>query len=152
MDGTQLFNIFMRWLHVASAVVGLGGTVTMRFVVLPALERLPNGAEIGGAVRPAFKRLIHASLGLLLLTGLYNYLVVAMPKLQHLKEQGTPLSGYNGAMGMKILLFAAMFGIAILLLKPVPSFHENRRTWLSVNVVLGLLAVLIGAYLRRLWP
>jgi uncharacterized membrane protein len=139
-------NVAMRWVHVASAVVAVGGTVMMRFVILPALERLPNGPEVLTAIRPAFKRIIHSAIGLLLLTGLYNYVIVAIPKV---KEQG--IEGYHSVMGIKILLSLVLFGIAFALLKPVPAVHENRKTWLSVNVVLGFLILLLAAYLRRLW-
>lgn len=145
-DPLFLFNVLTRWLHVTSAVVGVGATVMMRFVVLPALARLPNGAEILDAIRPGVKRLIHSALGLLLLTGFYNY-TVAIPKVKaaHLGPM------YHPAMGIKIVLSFALLVIATLLLKPVPSFHENRKTWLSVNVGLGLLILLLAAYLRRLW-
>src|SRR5947209_6311706 len=134
----------MRWLHVAAAVVGVGGTVMLRLVLLPALDRLPNGAEVLGAIRRPFKGLIHGAIGLLLLTGFYNYLVVAMPKVHALKdaalERGipNPMAAYNGVMGVKIILSLVLFGIAFALLKPIPAMHENRKSWLSVNVVLGL--------------
>jgi len=152
MDPIFVVNLLMRWLHVAAAVVGVGGTVMMRFVVLPALERLPNGDEVLQAIRPAFKRIIHSALGTLLLTGFYNYMAVAIPKVRAAKEQGLDqFSAYHPVMGLKILLSFVLFAIAIMLLKPVPSLHENRKTWLSVNVVLGLVIMLLAAYLRRLW-
>lgn len=153
MDPTALLNILARWLHVASAVVGVGGTILMRFVVLPALAQLPNGGEVLDRIRPGFKKLIHSAIGLLLLTGFYNYLVVAAPNVKKLREAGVEqMARYHMVMGTKIILALGLFTIAILLLKPVPSFHENRKQWLSVNTVLGLLILLLSAYLRRLWP
>jgi putative copper export protein len=153
MDATFWFNVLMRWLHVGAAVVGVGGTLMMRLVVLPALERLPNGGEVLQAIRPAFKRLIHSAIGLLLLTGFYNYIAVAIPKVRAFREAvPNPMAGYHAVMGGKILLSLVLFGIALALLAPVPSFHENRKSWLSVNVVLGLAILALGAYLRRLWP
>jgi hypothetical protein len=153
MDETFWINVLMRWLHVASAVVGVGATVAMRFIVLPVLGQLPNGGEVLDAIRPVLKRVVHSAIGLLLLTGLYNYVVVAIPLVRQFKEASpNPMAAYHGIMGAKILLSLALFTIAILLLKPVPSFHENRKTWLSVNVVLGMVILLLAAYLRRLWP
>jgi hypothetical protein len=153
MDGEFWLNAFMRWLHVASAVVGVGTTVAMRFAVLPALQQLPNAGEVLDAIRRPVKRLIHGAIGVLLLTGLYNYLFVAIPAVRRAREAGiAALEPYHALMGVKILLSLALFTIAILLLAPVPSFHENRRTWLSVNVVLGLVILALAAYLRRLWP
>jgi uncharacterized membrane protein len=145
-------SVLFRWLHVAAAVVGVGGTVAMRFAILPALERLPNGAEVLAAIREPFKKIIHSALGLLLITGFYNYLMVAIPKLRAQREAGDlHMAPYHGIMGAKILLSLALFTIAIMLLKPVPALHENRKTWLSVNVVLGMVIMLLAAYLRRLW-
>jgi putative copper export protein len=153
MDPNFWVNVLMRWLHVGAAVVGVGGTVMMRLVLLPILDRLPNGAEVLAAVRPPFKRLIHSAIGLLFLTGIYNYALVAIPKVREFKgAEPNPLAPYHGVMGLKILLSLVLFGIAFALLKPVPALHENRKTWLSVNVVLGLLILLLAAYLRRLWP
>lgn len=149
----ELVNLLSRWLHVSSAVVGVGATILMRFVVLPALAQLPNGGEVLDRIRPGVKKLIHSAMGLLILTGLYNYLVVAAPSVKKLREAGVEtMARYHMVIGTKIILALALFVIAILLLKPVPSFHENRKQWLTVNTVLGLLILLLSAYLRRLWP
>jgi hypothetical protein len=153
MESPEIVNILFRWLHVAAAVTAIGGTIAMRFVILPVLGQLANGGEVLDQLRKPFKRLIHSAIGVLLLTGLYNYVIVAIPKVRALKEAGVEqMARYHMVMGTKILLALALFTIAILLLKPVPSLHENRKTWLSVNVVLGLLILLFSAYLRRLWP
>jgi uncharacterized membrane protein len=144
-------NVLMRWVHVASAVAGVGGTLMMRFVVLPALDRLPNGQEILSSIHPFFKRLIHTALGLLLLTGFYNYWL-AIEKIHGLKDQGLPYPhAYHMVMGTKIILSLALFGIATMLLSPSSKLAENRKQWLSVNVVLGLVIMLLAAYLRRAW-
>ena len=155
MDANFLLAWVMRWLHVVGAVVAVGATVLMRFGVLPALATLPNGEEILDAIRKPYKRLIHSAIGILLLTGLYNYIVVAIPKVRALREipqYAGSISSYHSIMGAKILLSLALFGIAMALLAPVPSMHAQRKTWLSVNVVLGLLILLLAAYLRRIWP
>jgi len=151
-------NVLMRWLHVGAAVVGLGTTIAMRFAVLPALASLPNGAEVLDRIRPGVKRVIHSALGVLILSGFYNYIMVSIPAVRNAKKVGSPAlqqalqqPSYHMLMGMKIILAIVLFVIAILLLKPVPAFHENRKTWLSVNTVIGLVILLLSAYLRRVW-
>lgn len=157
MEPEALVNVVMRWLHVASAGAALGLTLAARLVLLPALSALPNGAEVMEAIRPRLKSLVHTALGLAILTGLYNYVMVVIPRIREVKadasqvELASRLAPYHGIIGGKILLSLALFVIAILLLKPVPAVYENRKTWLSVNLVLGLLVFLLGAYLRRLW-
>ncbi|MBM3459505.1 MAG: hypothetical protein FJX77_13370 [Armatimonadetes bacterium] len=141
-------NVAMRWLHVGAAVVGIGATFVLRCVLIPALAGRPEGDELLGRVRSVLKRWIHGAIGVLLLTGFYNYLVVASPRAA---EAGEKLKPYHPIMGTKILLSLALFGIAILLLVPVPSFHARRKMWLTVNLVLAGLILFLGAFLRRLW-
>lgn len=144
MDAMFVVKVVMRWLHVLSAVLALGSVLFLRFVVLPA------GPELVDRLKPRIKKVVHASIGILLVTGLYNYLAVAVPRL---KETGAPglLAGYHAVMGVKILLSLAFFAIATLLLVPVRSIDEKRSGWLTVNTVLGLAVLLLAAYLRRIW-
>lgn len=155
MDETFWLNVVMRWVHVASAVVGVGATLFMRFVIVPALARVPNGGEVLDAIHPGLKRLVHGALGMLFLSGFYNYLAVAVPRIRELKDQASPaverLAMYHPVMGFKIILSMVLFLIATLLLMRIPSFHENRRKWLTVNSLIGLLILFLAAYLRRLW-
>lgn len=154
MDATFWLNFLMRWLHVASAVAAIGGLLLMRFAVTPALTRMANGREFYAALLPGFKRVLHSSLGLAIVTGLYNYGVVSVAAIRRLKETQVdlgPLSSYHAVMGVKMLLSFALFGLAIALLKPSDALPENRKSALTVNLVVGLLILAVGAYLRRLW-
>src|SRR6476660_2426518 len=101
----DVINVLMRWIHVASAVAGVGGTLTMRFVILPVLAQIDNGCVALDRIRPAFKSLIHSALGLLILTVLYNYVIVAIPAVRKLRELGVEkMARYHMVMGTKILL------------------------------------------------
>ena len=161
MDGFWL-TVLMRFLHVASAVVALGATFCMLAVVLPAALGASGGATVLAAVRPRLKRVVHGAFGVLLLSGFYNYLLVAAPKLRRLTDaaaagSGAPeavarLAPYHPVMGVKVVLALLLFAFAIMLLKPVPAFERKRGTWLAVNAILWFTIVLLGAYLRRLWP
>jgi putative copper export protein len=145
MDWLYLIS---RWLHITAAVAGLGGIFFLVLVLVPALRQVPEAGPVADAARHRFKRVAHTAIGLLLLTGIYNYLVVAAPKIQ---AAGIGKS-YHPVIGAKILLALVFFTISLLLLKPVPAMHAQRARWLGVNAVLGLIILLLGAYLRRLWP
>ena len=98
---------------------------------------------------PRLKSVIHAALGLLLLTGFYNFTVV-IPRARTL----TYHSFYQSVLGTKILLAFILFGIAFPLLSSPPAFgnmEEGRRRWVTVLMVLGLVILLFSAVLRRLW-
>jgi hypothetical protein len=154
MDATFWLNFLMRWLHIASAVAAVGSILFVRFAVVPALAKMDNGRELYAALEPKFKRILHSGLGLAVLTGLYNYGVVSVAAVKRLKETHADvglLSSYHAVMGVKMLLSLALFGLAIAMLKPSDTLPENRKSPLSVNLVLGLLILAIGAYLRRVW-
>ena len=141
-------NILSRWLHVASAVVLVGGFCLLALAVEPALRGKPDGEALAAEMRQRFKRLAHTATGLLLITGFYNYLALAIPK-----GRAAGIAGpYNGVMGAKMLLGLAVIGISITLLAPVRLTPEHRNRWLAANVVLGLAVVAAGAVLRRMWP
>jgi hypothetical protein len=154
MDGTFWLNFLMRWLHVASAVAAIGSILFVRFALVPALAGMANGKELYAALEPKFKKILHSGLGLALLTGFYNYGVVTVAAIKRLKATHADLgllSSYHAVMGAKMLLSFALFGLAIALLKPADTLPENRKSSLSVTLVLGLLVLAIGAYLRRVW-
>jgi phosphotransferase system glucose/maltose/N-acetylglucosamine-specific IIC component len=60
---------------------------------------------------------------------------------------------FHGLFGVKLMLSAALFMIAIGLLASgtLPDlFQRDRANWLAVNVALGAVIVLLSAVLRRL--
>ncbi|MBP7148910.1 MAG: hypothetical protein KBD01_15365 [Acidobacteria bacterium] len=155
------FNVLMRWLHVASAAAALGSLFAARFILLPAWEKLGRGGDFFASIERPFRRLLHITIGLSLVTGLWNYLGVAVPRLMNMRERAQAgmatvgmverLGPYHALMGTKILLAVVFFVISALLFTPIPAFQRNRRMWLTVDVIVGLLVLLLGAYIRRLW-
>lgn len=155
MDATFWLNVLMRWLHVTSAVTAIGGLLAMRFAVIPALTGRADGAEVYTAIQRGFKKVMHSALGLALLTGFYNYGVVAVGSLRKIKETHTDLGllgSYHAVMGLKMLLSFALFGLAMGLLKPSDALPETRKPAFTTNLVVGLIILALAAYLRRLWP
>src|SRR5207247_11158247 len=100
-------------------------------------------------VMQRFKRVIHSAIGLLLLTGVYNFIVV-LPKVARLEYR----SLYHPIIGTKILLALILFGIITMALSSSPAsgnMQERRSGWVTVTVVLALVILLLSATLRRLW-
>jgi uncharacterized membrane protein len=146
MDTTVALMILSRWLHVGTAIVLLGGTIFMRFVLLPAAMKLPTDAHetLRGHLLARWKIVVHAGVALLLASGLYNYIAVMIP--QH-KGDGL----YHALMGVKILLALAVFVLAEALVGKAPVFEkirQNRKMWMAVAVLLGLTIVAISGYLK----
>jgi uncharacterized membrane protein len=140
-------SVIVQWLHVAAAVLAVGGVACMRLVVIPAAESLDEASRetFMEGVHGRFRQLISLSIGMLLISGLYNVGVVA--------AAGQLTGPYLYPIIAKIVLALVVFKIAFMLLIPGPAFSgvkAKRKMWLMINLVLGLVVILIAAYLRRL--
>jgi uncharacterized membrane protein len=145
------FNVFTRWLHVTCAVVGIGAIIFWRLALQPAMDAQEAGARqaVLGRLEPRFKMIVHAALGLLILTGAYNF-YAAIPKIPTLAYH----SLYHSIIGTKIVLALALFGIVSAVLSSAPAsgtMQERRRGWLTLIVVMALVIFFLSAILRRLW-
>ena len=63
---TEAFNVAMRWLHISSMMVLLGGILFARFVVEPSIAALPSDTrlQLGEAMAARFRSLIALETGL----------------------------------------------------------------------------------------
>lgn len=141
-------SVLVQWLHVVAALLAVGGVACIRLVVIPSAEALDGPARetFMEGVHTRFRQVVGLSMALLLLSGLYNVGVVAAAGQLTGPEYLYPLIA-------KIVLALVMFKIAFMLIIPGPAFSgvkAKRKMWLMVNLVLGLVVVLIAAYLRRL--
>ena len=140
-------HVFIQWLHVAAAAFAVGGVACIRLVVIPSLEALDESARNSAmeGIHARFRQIVGISMALLLITGLYNVGVVAA-------EGHLTTPAYLYPVIAKIVLALVVFKIAFMLIVPGPAFSgvkAKRKTWLMVNLILGLIVILIAAYLRR---
>jgi uncharacterized membrane protein len=140
------FDVASRWLHVSTAIVIVGGTVFLRFILSPSAEQLPqpDHDRLRELVTAGWRKVVRAGIVLFLLTGFYNYLVVAVPK-----HKGDGL--YHALMGIKILTALAVFFLAEALVgraKPFEGLRAARKNWLVVLLVLAFFIVAISSLLR----
>ncbi len=139
---TEVVGILMRWAHIASAAVLIGGLVYARFVVAPLLaESSPEErSEALDGLGKRFRPLVYSAIGGLLVSGLYNFLT---------HPRHTPL--YHAWFGVKVLLALHVFAAAALAVRSsrAPNEEQARRLRrMSGAILTGMLAILIGAYLR----
>jgi hypothetical protein len=146
MELIDIVNVTSRWLHVSTAIVLVGGTVFIRFVLTPSAEQLPQTEHdrLRELVTATWRKVVRAGILLFLLTGFYNYLLVALPQHQHDKR-------YHMLMGIKIVAALGVFFLAEALVGRSAAFaglRQNRKTWLCVLVVLAFAIVAISSVLR----
>uniref|UniRef100_A0A7C2JX80 Copper resistance protein D domain-containing protein n=1 Tax=Schlesneria paludicola TaxID=360056 RepID=A0A7C2JX80_9PLAN len=138
-------DVLSRWLHVGTAIVLLGGTAYIRFVLMPAAKQLPDveHEKLRELVTARWKRFVHGGIALLLLTGFYNYF------------QATPADAfrkqYHMLVGIKILLALAVFALGSALVgrsRALAGLRQSAATWLGVVLLLGAVIVGISSYLK----
>jgi len=148
MDPGLLVYSLMRILHVATAIVVVGGTFFVRFVLFPAAtQSLPDDVHgrLRAAVMGTWKKIVHIGIGLFILTGAINYYRVYAEK----SHKGDAL--YQALLGTKILLALVIFFIASVLVGRAAAFEGMRRNapkWLLANLLLAAIIVAISGFLK----
>ena len=146
----EALDIMSRVVHVATAIVVLGGSIFMRFVLMPAATQLPeeDHEALRGRIMGTWKVVVMIGIVLFLASGFYNYLVVSLPE-----HRGDTL--YNALMGIKILLAFGIFFLASTLTGRAAAFkriRQNAKLWLGITILLGILVVVIAGYLKVAQP
>jgi uncharacterized membrane protein len=148
MDPELVLYSLTRILHVGTAIVVVGGTFFVRFVLFPAAtQNLPDDvhARLRSAVIGTWKKIVHTGIVLFILTGGINYYRVLAEK----SHKGDSL--YHALLGTKILLALVIFFIASVLVGRSPAFDGMRRSapkWLLVNLLLAAIIVAISGFLK----
>ena len=143
-----LLALLMRWIHVWSTIVVVGGFVFYRFVLVPVSERVLSEDARGTLHEPLMRRwklFVHPTIILFLFSGFYNY--IAVTRFAH-EGQGV----YHMLFGLKFVLALLAFGLIIVLTSTMAwSTRLRNRKGLWV-VLMGTLTgiVLIAGYMKVL--
>lgn len=135
---TDALNVIMRWLHISSVVVLVGGVLYARLVLAPALGALPAAEQgtLSGALAVRYRPLLYLAMLFLLGTGIYNVFT-------NLGRGAL----YQSLLGIKLLLVLHVFAVGILIVKPK---NEKRARQMTGLVISGLIIIAISAALRQL--
>ncbi len=148
MEKINFALLVSRWIHIGAAIVAIGGATFLLFVLLPSAKGVlddDSDRRLHEAVRGRWMRLVHASIGMLLLTGAFNFVMLALPP----KIDPIP---YHPIFGVKVLAALLVFFLSIALAGRSPGFEKmrrNRRKWLSVIVALAALIVFLSGVLSQ---
>ena len=139
-------GLLSRVLHTTCAATLLGGTVYLRFVLAPAAGDDAESTCFAGR-RRAWSSCVGVCTGLLLLSGLYNFITITAAN-----EKFPPL--YHAAFGTKFLLAFVVFAISALLAgktKLAEKMRTRMTRWLNVTLF-ATLAIFVLAALMKLAP
>ena len=126
MDLSNLLSVAMRWLHLTSVVIIVGGAIHSRFF-----------ATAGKPVPGAAQRVLFALIALLG-SGIFQLMSrLPVPPIYHM------------AFGIKFLLFLHIGAVTMLINRP--GMDEAKRNRLTLGVAIsGVVAILISAFLRSI--
>ncbi len=142
MDPTlaAVLGVSMRWIHIVSVVILVGGFLHARFVMAPALAALPQpereaaGKNAVARFQPLLLTVLVTALG----SGAYNY-----------ASKDTYPPTYHIWMAIKLLLVLHIYVSAILYAVRESNEAKRNRTALSITIT-GLIVIGIADYLRYL--
>jgi uncharacterized membrane protein len=152
LDPELLFYSVTRILHVATAIVVVGGTFFIRCVLFPAAKQNLSDdahARLRGGVMGTWKKIVHTGIVLFILTGGINYYRVIAAET----HKGDPV--YHAVLGTKIILALVIFFIASVLVGRAAAFEGMRKNapkWMTVNLILATLIVAASGFLRVRGP
>ncbi len=134
----------LRYLHIFGAIILFGGSIFALFGVSPALAVFDSTTrgKLHEEIRLRWRWFAHASVTALLVSGIANLGLAP----RYAFEGPWSMLG-----GIKMLLALPVFFIAMLLTGSSAAsrkFREKSHFWLTVNVVLGTIIVLIGGFMR----
>src|SRR5436305_11197266 len=152
MTSDKLFPLLLllRYMHILGAIALMGGTIFMRFALRPVVVGLPpeTRTALHDQVRGRWSKLVMLASALLLISGITN---LALAGRYHFDPVVGMAKGYHMVVGIKFLLALPIFFIAALMSgrsSLAKQVQAQPELWMNVNLVLALVMVLIGGYLK----
>ena len=136
-----ILQILMRYLHIVSAMVAVGGITFLAFCLSPVMRLLDDGFSESWMkmVRERFHKLMWISIGGLIVTGVYNWVLAA----NNYKAMG---GIGNALIGIKVLLASIIFVMVW-----VGSLGAVKPKIVQmVNIHLAAVVILLASILRYL--
>lgn len=148
----DVIGLISRWLHILAAITAVGGTIFMRLALVPSISVLPDEQRksLHGEIRSRWSKLIMASILFLIVSGLYNYIML----VRAARGWPTELPAlYHPLFGAKFVLALGVFFMASALSgrgAATEKFRQNAKYWMTVNLILAVAIVCISGYMRMM--
>ena len=149
MTADYLVTLVARWLHIVAAALAIGVPIFMRFVLMPARNRLEEGqrAVLHEAIMARWRIFVYVMIVVFLATGFWTFLGAA----RWSTFDADAKFRYHLLFGIKVLIALAMFFISSALAgrsAALARMRANAKMWVNVLVLLGLCVVGISGVLR----
>jgi uncharacterized membrane protein len=142
-----------RWLHILAAIAAVGGTIFIRYALLPSLAALPDEQRrsLHEALRARWSKVVMISIGFLVVSGLYNFFVINSGLKTGTDAMREMRGMYHALFGVKFLLGVGIFIIASALVGRSAAFEKvraNAKLWATVNIALAVVLVCLSGFMR----
>lgn len=144
----------LRWFHIVAAITAVGGTIFMRFALVPSVSVLGDEQRrtLNDQIRSRWAKIVMASIGVLLVSGLVNFILfLRASKTFGIEWKNQYLILYHTVFLVKFLLALAVFFLASALAgrgEATKGFRQNPVRWMTINCVLALLIVALSGVMR----
>jgi len=141
-------QVVMRWVHVITAVVVVGGVIFMRLMLAPVAGASLDPAaqdQLRAGIMARWRKVVHVGILLFLISGFYNYFFVT--RFAH------EAPAYHMLFGIKFLLALVVFALALMLSSSkgyAARIQANATAWTGVLIVLALITIMLGGYMKAL--
>ena len=138
-------DVISRVVHIGMVIILAGGSFFMWRVLLPAASELPDDQhdKLREAVTGRWKKFVHIGIGLILISGFYNFYRLAGG------HKGDGL--YHALVGTKILLAFGVFFLGSALVgksKAFEGLRQNRGTSLAILIALLTLIIALSGFVK----
>lgn len=146
----EYLSLLFRWLHIVPALIMFGGAFFVRFCLIDSQSNEASLLDRQDGVRRRWMKWVMIATLALLVSGLYN---AGMKEMAYKADML-----YRGLLMVKILLALVVFYLAAVMAgrsQRAIALRQREAHWLNVLLVLMLLIVMIGGYMRlhsQDWP
>ena len=153
-EASLTLTIGLRWVHIASACLALGGPFFMRYIVAPAARRLLEPAqaeELRQRVMTRWKKVVYLLILAFVVSGFYTFF--AAGRWQDPRWTRTDRVAYQALFGIKVMLALGMFFLASALTgraAALAKIRQHHRAFTTLFILLGFCVIALAGIMRAL--
>ncbi|MBT4693996.1 MAG: hypothetical protein HOB73_11690 [Planctomycetaceae bacterium] len=140
----DMISLISRWMHILPAVVMVGGAIFTQLVLCPSLDGNDPENAVKQQIKRKWSKVIMGCALLLLLSGLYNTMVI-------FGADDKPGGMYHGLLALKLVLACSIFYISSMLAGKSDAalkFQEKEAFWGKINMYAAIIVVLLAGGMR----
>lgn len=148
LEEINWFNVVMRWMHIFSAVLLIGGLFFMRVFVMPASRK-----KLSEEQQDDFRDLVSSRWRMWVRLFILLFLVSGVWNMALMFQRHTGQTAYHALFGVKVILALGVFFMMEALgstRKWAEGMRRNWSFWSVVTLSIAFAVILISGVLRNM--